>query len=475
MYFEQFYLSCLAHASYMIGSEGVAAVVDPQRDVEIYLEEARKHGLRIQHVIETHMHADFVSGHRELAARTGAQIYVGAQAGAKFPHHAVQEGDEIRFGQCRLEFLETPGHTLESICVLVADLERSPQPFAILTGDTLFIGDVGRPDLSPGYTPQQLAGLLYDSLHQKLLKLPDGLCVYPAHGAGSLCGRQISAERCSTIGQERVSNYALKAASRDEFVHLLTHALPERPGYFALDAELNRAGAAPLTDLRPLVALDARAVFERQQDGAVVLDTRLAAQFGAGHVPGSVHIGLSGQYAAWAGAILDLNTDLILVAEDADRATESQMRLARVGIERVVGYLDGGIGGWTRENRATEQTPQISVQDLDRLIREKRDEVQVIDVRRQAEWEEGHIEGALLKPLNQLARMMDDLDSRRPIAAHCKSGYRSSIAASLLQRAGCRHVMNVTGGFDAWKAADLPCAAPDPTRNYIRSWSTGKG
>src|SRR5579863_8266004 len=389
MYFEQFYLGCLAHASYMIGSEGVAAVVDPQRDVEIYLAEARKNGLRIEHVIETHLHADFVSGHRELADRSGAKIHLGARAGAIFPHVAIHEGDEIRFGQCRLRFMETPGHTVESICVLVTDLERSSEPFAVLTGDTLFIGDVGRPDLSPGYTPQQLAGLLYDSLHEKLLKLSDDVRVYPAHGAGSLCGRQISAERCSTLGRERVTNYALKAANREEFVHLLTDALPERPGYFARDAEIDRAGAAPLAELLALPTLDPFAVLPLQQKGALVLDTRPQAEFGAGHIPGAVHIALSGQYAAWAGTIVGLETDVILVAEDAERVTESRLRLARVGIERVVGYIEGGIDAWKRENLAIEQVPQITVQELARLLREKKAEVQVLDVRRQGEWEEG--------------------------------------------------------------------------------------
>src|SRR5260370_23667818 len=249
MYFQQFYLGCLSHASYVIGSGSIAAVVDPQRDVGIYIEDAMKHGLSIQHVIETHLHADFISGHAELAALTGATIYLGAQAGAKFPHVPVRDGDEVRFGNCVLRFLETPGHTLESISILVTDTERSPEPFAVLTGDTLFIGDVGRPDLSPNHTPQQLAGLLYDSLHSKLLTLPAAVEVYPAHGAGSLCGRQMRAERSSTIGQQRTANFALQAKSREEFVHLLTSELPERPGYFALDADLNRSGPTPLADL----------------------------------------------------------------------------------------------------------------------------------------------------------------------------------------------------------------------------------
>jgi rhodanese-related sulfurtransferase/glyoxylase-like metal-dependent hydrolase (beta-lactamase superfamily II) len=457
MYFEQFYLGCLAHASYMAGSEGVAVVVDPQRDVEIYLDAARLAGLRIEHVIETHLHADFVSGHRELAARTGAKIYVGARAGAQFPHIAVAQDDEIRFGQCRLRFLETPGHTLESVCVLVADLDRSPEPFAVLTGDTLFIGDVGRPDLSPGHTPQQLAGLLYDSLHRKLLSLPDDVRVYPAHGAGSLCGRQMSNERSSTIGEQRVKNYALQAASRDEFVHMLTDELPERPAYFARDAEINRAGAAALDELPPLLELAPDALLRLQQSGALVLDTRPETQFGAGHVPGSVNIPLSGQFASWAGALLGLETDLVLVAESADRATESRMRLARVGIERVAGYLAGGIEAWQRANQPVEMLSHITVHDLDRLQREAAD-LQIADVRRPAEWEEGHIAGALLLPLNQIATAMRQLDPDRSIAVHCKGGYRSAIAASLLRRAGFRNVVNVTGGFDAWRAAGLPVA-----------------
>lgn len=461
MYFEQFYLGCLSHASYMAGSEGVAAVIDPQRDVEIYLEEARQKGLRIEHVIETHLHADFVSGHRELAARTGAKIYVGARAGAQFAHVAVYQGDEIRFGQCRLHFLETPGHTVESICVLMTDLERSPEPFAVLTGDTLFIGDVGRPDLSPDHTPQQLARLLYDSLHQKLLSLPDDLRVYPAHGAGSLCGRQMSNERSSTIGEQRVANYALRAASRDEFVHLLTDALPERPAYFARDAEINRAGAAALDELPPLAELAPDALLRLQQSGSIVLDTRPETQFGAGHVPGSVNIPLAGQFASWAGALLGLETDLLLVAEDIGHAAESRMRLARVGIERVAGYLAGGIEAWRNANQPLERLRQISVRDLDQLLH-MAEGLQVADVRRPAEWEEGHIEGALLLPLNRIATAIlegrSQLDPARPVAVHCRSGYRSAIAASLLRRSGFRHVLNVTGGFEAWKAAGLPVA-----------------
>jgi hydroxyacylglutathione hydrolase len=457
VYFEQFYLACLSHASYMIGSEGVAAVVDPQRDVELYIEEAAKHGLRIQHIIETHLHADFVSGHRELADRTGAKIYLGAGADARFPHVAVKDGDEIRFGRCLLRFLETPGHTLESVSILVTDLDRSPEPFAALTGDTLFIGDVGRPDLSPGHTPQQLAGLLFDSLHEKLLTLPDEVEVYPAHGAGSLCGRQMSAERKSTIGAQRRANYALQPKDREEFIRLLTAELPERPGYFARDVEINRSGAAALADLPPLPALAPAEVRQRQRAGALVLDTRPPMEFGPAHIPGSLHIGLSGQYASWAGTLLGLDQEIVLVAEDDEHAEESRMRLARVGIERVAGYLAGGIVAWVRAGLEVEQVPQISVQELEEWLKSG-DGIQLVDVRKPAEWDEGHLAGASHRPLNRLASLTADLDPEAPVFVYCKGGYRSSIGASILKRSGMRQVVNVTGGFDAWKACGLPVA-----------------
>jgi hydroxyacylglutathione hydrolase len=464
MLFEQYYLGCLSHASYMIGAGGVAVVVDPQRDVGIYLDEAEKHGLRIEHVIETHLHADFVSGHRELAALTGAKIYLGGSAEAGFPHVPVRDGDEIVFGQCRLRFLETPGHTLESICVLVTDLERSPEPFAVLTGDTLFIGDVGRPDLSPNHTPQQLAALLFDSLHEKLLKLPEHIEVYPAHGAGSLCGRQMSSETRSTIGRERAFNYALQPKNRQEFVRLLTAELPERPGYFAQEVEINRTGAASLAEFPPLAALHPFDLVALQDKGAIILDTRPAVQFGPAHVPGSINIGLKGQYASWAARIIGLNADVVLVAEDDEAVAESRIRLARVGIERVVGYLADGIAGWIRQGLPVEQSPQISVQDLHRLLSDNEGDVQLIDVRQPSEWADGHIDKAALKPLDRLSKMFGELDPSRPIAVHCRGGYRSSIATSLLERVGIKHAMNVVGGFDAWRACDLPYVTGDQAR-----------
>ncbi|MBZ5728924.1 MAG: MBL fold metallo-hydrolase [Acidobacteriia bacterium] len=451
MTFEQFYLGCLAHASYLLGSEGVAAVVDPQRDVGIYLEAAERLGLRITHIIETHLHADFVSGHRELAERTGATIYLGEGSGATFPHRAVRDGDEIAFGQCRLRFLQTPGHTLESVSVVVTDLERGPAPVAVLTGDTLFIGDVGRPDLSETKTPAELARLLYDSLRGKLLALPDDVAVYPAHGAGSMCGRNISADRSSTIGRERQSNYALQPMERERFVELLTQDLPSRPEYFQRDVDVNRRGAAALDDLPPVARLAAREVLARQRQGVTVLDTRPAAEYCAGHVPGSIAIGLGGQFASWAGSLIGLDRELILVAED-QTAEEARMRLARVGIERVVGVLEDGISGWASAGLPLAATGQISVQELhDRL-----GELAVVDVRRQAEWSEGHIAGAEHLPLDRLRAGMAALDRNRPMAVHCKSGYRSLIACSLLEAGGFTQLMNVAGGFDAWRGAGLP-------------------
>jgi glyoxylase-like metal-dependent hydrolase (beta-lactamase superfamily II)/rhodanese-related sulfurtransferase len=455
MYFQQFYLTCLSHASYMLGSEGVACVVDPQRDVSLYIDEARAQGLKIEHVIETHLHADFVSGHRELAARTGAKIYLGAAAGATFPHVDARDGDEIHFGRVILRFLETPGHTMESVSIAIVDRDRGEKPWAVLTGDTLFIGDVGRPDLSKDKTPQELAGMLFDSLHSKLLPLGDDVEVYPAHGAGSLCGKQMRPERQSTIGKERASNYALRPSTKDEFVRLLTAELPERPGYFAQDAEMNRTGAPALAELPPLAGLAAEQVLDRQRAGAVVLDTRPAMEFGAGHIPAAVNIPLGGQYASSAATLLGLDREIVLVAEEEAALDESRMRLARVGMEHVAGCLEGGMAQWAAEQKPAAQIAQIAVEELNRELAANPDSIQVVDVRRKSEWDQGHIGGALHKPLDRLESMLGDLKRDRPIVVHCKGGYRSAIACSLIQRAGFENVTNLIGGLDAWKACGL--------------------
>ncbi|HVQ54942.1 MAG TPA: MBL fold metallo-hydrolase [Thermoanaerobaculia bacterium] len=455
MYFKQFYLGCLAQASYMIGSEGEAAVVDPRRDVDEYLEEARAQGLTIRHVIETHLHADFVSGHRELAERTGAKIYFGAKAAAAFPHVAVTDGDEIRMGQVRLRFLETPGHTPESVSIVVTDLAKSPEPQAVLTGDTLFIGDVGRPDLlGAKISPDTLAGQLFDSLHEKLLKLPDAVAVYPAHGAGSLCGRNISSETSSTIGQQRQFNYALRPMSRPEFIALVTADLPEAPEYFSRDARLNREGPGSLAALPAPAALSPEEVERRVADGALLLDARAAAEHGNGHVAGSLQIGLGGQFASWAGSLVPPDASIVLVLDDETAIAEVQTRLARVGLENVVGYLAGGIRAWDASGRPLARTEQIGVDELAARIGEGSD-LAVVDVRRPGEWQSGHIAQAVSLPLHELEARAEMLDRERPVAAMCAGGYRSAIATSVLERLGFRKVTNVVGGMAAWNAAKL--------------------
>jgi hydroxyacylglutathione hydrolase len=451
MYFEQFYLGCLAHASYMIGSEGEAAVIDPQRDVEIYLKAAQDNGLEIRHIFETHLHADFVSGHRELASRTGAKIYIGQKACATFPHIAVNDGSEVIFGSCKLSVLESPGHTPESICLVITDTEKRPNPWAVLTGDTLFIGDVGRPDLSPSFTPQELAAMLYDSLHNKLMKLPDDVLVYPAHGAGSLCGRNMRAERSSTIGTERLTNYALQIRTREEFVKQLTTNLPARPEYFAKDAEINRGGATALDELPKLTAISAAELKDLLEDGIPALDIRPIEVFAAAHVPGSVSIALSGQFASWAGSLLGLSSKPALIADTADQIEEARVRLARVGIEELSGYLKDGVSGWKKAGLTTATLPQISARELS-----QRRDLYILDVRREGEWQGGHLDQAQLWPLDRLKDSLPPLDKRTAIAVHCKSGYRSTTACSLLQRAGFTNVLNVTGGFDAWQQEQLP-------------------
>lgn len=460
MYFEQFYLGCLAHASYMLASEGEAVVVDPQRDVDLYLKAAADHGLTIQHVFETHLHADFVSGHRELAARTGAKIYMGAQAGAAFPHVPVSDGFELRLGKASIRVLETPGHTPESICLVITDDAKSESPWAVLTGDTLFIGDVGRPDLSPRHTPAQLAGLLYDSLHQKLLTLPDHVLVYPAHGAGSLCGKNMRAERSSTIGTERLTNYALQINRREEFIAQLTSHLPARPEYFAKDAEINRTGAAALSELPPLRAMAPLELEKMLKEGEIVLDVRPADEFAAGHVPGSVNVALSGQFASWAGTVLGLSAHPVLIAATDAQVEEARTRLARVGIEILDGYLAGGVPAWKQAGLPLATVAQITVDELERRLRAGA--VQVLDVRREPEWDAGHIEDAIWWPLDNFKVSPPEIDHEVPLALHCKSGYRSMIASSLLQRAGFRHVINVVGGFDAWQNAKLRSVSGKP-------------
>ena len=467
MYFKQFYLGCLAHASYLIGSDGEAAVVDPQRDVDQYLDEAAAQGLKIKYVIETHLHADFVSGHRELAERTGAEIVFGKEAGATFPHRAVKDGDELTLGSVKLRVIETPGHTPESICVLVTETKKTGEgardPQKILTGDTLFIGDVGRPDLAggQGYTPQLMAAMMYDTLHNKILNLDDAVEVYPAHGAGSMCGKNLSTEKSSTIGQQRKFNYALQPMTKDEFIRMMTAELPEAPAYFPKDAEINRTGASSLNELPPLSALSPAEVLKHIKQGEVVLDVRSAADFGAGHVPGSLNIGLGGQFASWAGTLISLEAPVVIVAESEDKANEAQVRLARVGLEKVKGYLAGGIQAWHDAGFDVAAVPQITVAELKELI-ESDSYLQVIDVRRSGEYESGHAPRAVTAPLANLREALPklNLNPSRKTAVICAGGYRSSAATSIMQPLGFTNLLNVTGGTSAWIKAGYEVEMP---------------
>lgn len=459
MYFKQFYLGCLAHASYLIGSDGDAVIVDPQRDVDQYIEEAEANHLKIKYVIETHLHADFVSGHQELALRTGAEIVFSEKAGATFHHRAVREGDEITIGKVVLRIIETPGHTPESISLLVIDTEVSSEPIKVLTGDSLFIGDVGRPDLAggKGYTPQMMAGMMYETLHQKFLPLSDDVEVYPAHGAGSMCGRNMSKETSSTIGEQKKFNYALKPMSKDEFIRMMTTELPEAPAYFSKDVEINREGAGPLAALPRPGARSPLEVVELISQGYVILDVRTAAEFGAAHVPGSINIGLSGQFAIWAASLISLQTPIVIVADSETRVEEAQMRLARVGIESAHSYLRGGIDAWREAGLEVATVPQITVDQLKDLIGTQT-ELQVLDVRRPPEYTSGHVPGAIAEPLSNLKERLPvlELQPSTLTAVICGSGYRSSTATSILQRDGFRNLLNVSGGTNAWIAAGYP-------------------
>jgi glyoxylase-like metal-dependent hydrolase (beta-lactamase superfamily II)/rhodanese-related sulfurtransferase len=444
MHFRQFYVGCLAHASYLIGDEGEAAVIDPSRDVQMYLDEAEAHGLRITYVLETHLHADFVSGHRDLQARTGATIGIGSRAKAGFPHLPLQEGDVLAVGRVRIRVLETPGHTPESLSFLVYQQEGDAAPWGVLTGDTLFVGDVGRVDILSSRLPvAELAGMMYDSLHRKLLALPDDTRVYPAHGAGSLCGRSIGKDAWSTIGKERTMNPALAPRSREAFVADITQDVPETPAYFLHSRDTNRAGP-PILVSQPMAPLLSPDEFARtaERTGAVVLDTRSAAQFGNAHVPGSLHVGLDGQYASWVGTLVQPDEAVLIVAE-TERAEEAVVRLTRVGYENVLGVLDGGLTRWIEEQRPIASVAQVPAQDA--VVARTR----LLDVRREREWQAGHLDKAVHIPLAELPRRLGELDRSAPWTVVCAGGYRSSIGSSVLKRAGFHQVTNAVGGMDA--------------------------
>jgi hydroxyacylglutathione hydrolase len=466
---EQYYLGCLAHASYLVADEQshVAAVVDPQRDVEQYLDDARRLGVSIEHVFLTHFHADFVAGHLELRDRTGATIHLGARASAEYQFVPAGDGETVELGpEVRLEVLETPGHSPESISILVYDLGASAEtPHAVLTGDTLFIGDVGRPDLraSLGWSAEELGGLLYDSLRDKLLALPDATLVYPTHGAGSLCGRNLSTETVSTIGTQRLYNYALQPMGKAEFVRIVTADQPDTPPYFSYDAVLNARERPTLEDAlaRELRPVSLEETLELRRAGVQLLDTREPAAFEGAHLVGSVNIGLGGSYATWCGTVLDGERPVVIVAEPG-REQESAVRLGRIGFDIVAGYLDGGMQALAARPELVGRVERVTAATLAEQL-ESPEPPAVVDVRTVREWDERRIEGSVNVPLARLAERIEELPRDRPLVVHCATGYRSAIAVSLLLRDGFTAVSDLVGGIAAWESSRLetvPAGAP---------------
>lgn len=463
MQFKQFYLGCLSHASYYIGSEKESVIIDPQRDVQQYIDYAAANGQPIKYIIETHSHADFVSGHLELAEKTGAEIVYGAKANTEFPTHKVKDGDELNVGKINFKFLETPGHTPEGITILARDTANAEAPVKMFTGDALFIGDVGRPDLigSKGHTAEEMGGMLYDSLRNKILPLSDNTEVYPAHGAGSLCGKSLSKETWSTLGEQRQTNYALQPMSKEAFVKIVTADQLEVPAYFEESSAENMRGAAPLEDLPKPSPMTSE---EIRDFNGVVLDTRSGPEFGAGHIANSINIGLQGQFAPWAGTLVAIGTPVAIVAEDQDKVDEAFMRLARVGLETVKGFIL--IGDYSGE---TEKVAQVSVEQAKDATNDGK--VQFVDVRRPGEHASGHARNAMNLPLDILAKEVGRLDPARPTYVLCQGGYRSSLATSILENAGFREIYNITGGTKAWMEAGLEtevsataCANSDMTK-----------
>ncbi|MCW5829499.1 MAG: MBL fold metallo-hydrolase [Deltaproteobacteria bacterium] len=458
MILKQYYLGCLAHASYLVGDRetGVAAVIDPQRDVDQYIADAKANGLKIRHVFLTHFHADFLAGHLELRDREGAAIYLGARAGAEYAHTPLKNGDVLEFGKVRLEILETPGHTPEGISIVVYDLEKDARkPQAVFTGDTLFIGDVGRPDLlaSIGVTADELARMLYHSLHERLMKLPDETIVYPAHGAGSLCGKNLSSDTSSTIGIQRKFNYALQPMSEEEFRKIVTADQPDAPAYFVHDAILNRKERQTLDEAleKGLKKLAIDDVLRLQNAGAQVVDVRDPAEFEAAHLKGSLNIGLGGKYATWAGTLLDKERPIVIIAEPG-RENEAATRLGRIGFDNLAGYLHACMEACQARPELVEKTERITAGNLAEAMASKNPPL-VVDIRSEKEWSGRRIGGSINLPLNRLRERADELSRDRSIVVHCASGYRSAIGASILQQMGYTKVADLVGGIAAWEAS----------------------
>ncbi len=457
---KQYYLGCLAHASYLIADKAsrTAIVVDPQRDIQQYLDDAKKLGVQIRHVFLTHFHADFLAGHLELRDRCGADIRLGAQAKAEYKFVPMKNGDTLDLPGLRLQVLETPGHTIESISILVFDLEKSSgKPYAVLTGDTLFIGDVGRPDLraSLGWSAEQLGGYLYDSVH-KLLTLPDETLVYPAHGAGSLCGKNLSSDTVSTLGEQRRFNYALQPMSKEEFIRIVTADQPDAPAYFTYDAILNTRERPTLdtTLHQVLKPVELDEVLAMGNAGAQLVDVRDASEYAKGHLAGSINIGLGGQYATWAGTLLDTKRPIVIIAEPG-REQEAALRLGRIGFDHVKGYLHNGMEALAHRQDLVWSTERVSPPMLAEELASSTPPV-VIDIRTPREWNASHLRESVNIPLSQLQQRINEVPRDQRIAVHCAGGYRSSIAASILSQYGITNLIELAGGIAAWEAAKLP-------------------
>ena len=456
MIFTQYYLDCLSQASYLIGDEstGRAVVVDPRRDVDEYLRDAEAQGLTIELVLETHFHADFLSGHLELAEATGAEIGYSSVANAEFPIRKLDDGERIDLGRIELEILHTPGHTPESMSIVVwedgADREAGRAPYGVLTGDTLFIGDVGRPDLlaSIGWSRDELAEKLYDSLHTKLMPLPDETRVYPAHGAGSACGKNLSTDTWSTMGDQKATNYALLAPNRESFIELVTEGQPPAPEYFVYDAILNRSERGLLDETAPPTRLDWDQTRAAIEGGAILLDGRDPEEFATGHLLGSINVGLNGRYAEFAGSVVPADVDIVLVVDDGFEL-EAKNRLARIGFDRVVGHLGHPQAVMAEHPDQVARASRLTAAEFDRRASEL-DDLQVVDIRNPGETAIGTIGQAATIPVGQLPKRLGELDPSAPTVVYCAGGYRSSVAASLLRQAGFTDVSDILGGYGAW-------------------------
>jgi len=459
MIVQQFFVKGLAHSSYLLGGSNTCAIVDPRRDVDIYIDAAGDMGMKITHVLETHLHADFVSGHLELADKTGAVIYAPKSAKCAFKHTAVKEGDVFEIEDMRIEVLETPGHTPEHISYVVTDKARGKEPVCVFCGDTLFVGDVGRPDLFPGRA-KELAGKLYHSLHGKLLKLPDFCEVYPAHGAGSLCGRAMGAKRTSTIGYERKYNAALQIKNKSEFIKSLTTNMPAAPDHFSRCSAINSKGPALANRLPEMIAVNAKTFAKMaKQKNAAVLDIRSYEAFGGQHIPGSFHIDFGGNFVTFAGWILPPGKDILIVADSFEQAHQASIWLKRVGLDKSVAYLDSRMFAWAVAGLPIDRVEQLSVDHLYAMATEGSG-FTLLDVRAPREYEQVHIDGAINIPVADLRTRFEELDKDRPVALMCSTGHRSSLGASLLQQRGFKNVYNIAGGMTGYSAAGYAKQCP---------------